>query len=48
MIRIPRIMVVDEEGEQLGILDTAEALAIAEERGLDLVEVAPNARPRTR
>lgn len=45
MIRIPRIMVVDEEGEQLGILDTAEALAIAEERGLDLVEVAPNARP---
>ena len=29
----------------MGILDTAEALAIAEERGLDLVEVAPNARP---
>lgn len=45
MIRIPRVMVVDEEGEQLGILDTAEALAIAEDRGLDLVEVAPAARP---
>ncbi len=45
MIRIPRVMVVDEDGEQLGILDTAEALAIAEEKGLDLVEVAPAARP---
>ena len=38
-------MVVDENGEQLGILETLEALAIAEEKGLDLVEVAPTARP---
>ena len=45
MIRIPKVMVVDEEGEQLGVLDTQEALRIAEERGLDLVEVAPTARP---
>ncbi|MBK6732742.1 MAG: translation initiation factor IF-3 [bacterium] len=45
MIRIPRVMVVGEDGEQLGILDTTEALTIAEERGLDLVEVAPAARP---
>ncbi len=45
MIRIPRVMVVDEDGEQLGILETSEALAIAEEKGLDLVEVAPTARP---
>jgi len=45
MIRIPRVLVVDEEGEQLGVLETREALAIAEERGLDLVEVAPTARP---
>jgi translation initiation factor IF-3 len=45
MIKIPRVLVVDEEGEQLGILDTAEAQAIADERGLDLVEVAPTARP---
>jgi translation initiation factor IF-3 len=45
MIKIPRVLVVDEEGTQLGILDTVEALAIAEERGLDLVEVAPTARP---
>lgn len=45
MIKIPRILVVDENGEQLGVLDTTAALAIAEERGLDLVEVAPMARP---
>ena len=45
MIKIPRILVVDENGEQLGVLDTMAALAIAEERGLDLVEVAPMARP---
>ncbi len=45
MIKIPRVLVVDEAGEQLGVLDTRDALAIAEERGLDLVEVAPTARP---
>jgi translation initiation factor IF-3 len=45
MIKIPRVLVVDEDGEQLGILDTTEAQAIADERGLDLVEVAPTARP---
>ena len=45
MIRIPRILVVDENGEQLGVLETSEALKIAEDRGLDLVEVAPTARP---
>lgn len=36
---------VDEEGEQLGILSPRDALKIAVERGLDLVEVAPNAKP---
>jgi len=45
MIRIPRVMVVDDDGEQLGILETHEALRIAEDKGLDLVEVAPTARP---
>jgi len=45
MIRISPVMVVDETGEQLGVLATADALRIAEERGLDLVEVASNARP---
>ena len=45
MIRIPRILVVDEEGTQLGEMDTREALALAEQKGLDLVEVAPGATP---
>ncbi|WP_083465978.1 translation initiation factor IF-3 [Salidesulfovibrio brasiliensis] len=44
-IRIPKVMVVDDEGTQLGVLDTRTALGMARERGLDLVEVAPNADP---
>ncbi|MBL8508454.1 MAG: translation initiation factor IF-3, partial [Chitinimonas sp.] len=35
----------DEEGEQLGIVSLAEALRMAEEREVDLVEIAPNAVP---
>jgi translation initiation factor IF-3 len=45
MIRIPQVRVVDEEGAQLGVMATPEALAMAQERGLDLVEVAPMASP---
>jgi len=37
--------VIDDEGQTLGILDTKQALSIAEEKGLDLVEVAPNNNP---
>jgi len=44
-IRISPVRVVDENGEQLGILGLDEAKAAASERGLDLVEVAPMARP---
>lgn len=44
-IRIPEIRVVDEKGEQLGVMQTKDALALAEERGIDLVEVAPTASP---
>jgi translation initiation factor IF-3 len=44
-IRVPEIRVIDENGQQLGIMQTREALRIAEEKDLDLVEVAPNARP---
>ncbi|MGE4553686.1 MAG: translation initiation factor IF-3 [Desulfovibrionaceae bacterium] len=44
-IRLPQIRVIDEDGTQLGILATQEALAIAHEKGMDLVEVAPNADP---
>ena len=36
---------IDEDGTQVGVVSVREALAIAEERGLDLVEVAPNAVP---
>ena len=45
MIRIPQVRVVDEEGAQLGVMPTARALEMAQERGLDLVEVAPMAQP---
>src|SRR5579875_3188785 len=44
-IRAREIRVIDENGEQLGILQPFEALKIARERGLDLVEVSPNAVP---
>ena len=44
-IRIAQIMVVDENGQQLGVMSPMEGRRIADDRGLDLVEVAPNARP---
>lgn len=44
-IRAPKLRVISPEGEQLGILDTADALRRAEEFGLDLVEVAPGGDP---
>lgn len=45
MIRIPNVRVIDEEGNQLGVMPTPRALGMAQERGLDLVEVAPMAAP---
>lgn len=45
MIRVREVRVVSEDGEQLGVMATPEALQLAEEKGLDLVEVAPNERP---
>jgi translation initiation factor IF-3 len=44
-IRISPVRLVDAEGEQVGIVSIEDARAAAAERGLDLVEVAPNARP---
>lgn len=44
-IRLPVIFLIDEIGTQVGEIDTAEALKRAEDVGLDLVEVSPNARP---
>jgi translation initiation factor IF-3 len=45
MIRVFEVRVVDEDGSQLGVMRTADALRLAQERGLDLVEVAPLASP---
>ena len=45
MIRIPQVRVIDDEGNQLGIMPTPKALEMAQEKGLDLVEVAPMASP---
>lgn len=44
-IRIREVRLIDDEGTQVGIIATRDALEMARERGLDLVEVAPNAVP---
>jgi translation initiation factor IF-3 len=44
-IRIPQVRLIDVDGAQVGVIATAEALAMAESKGLDLVEVSPKARP---
>jgi translation initiation factor IF-3 len=44
-IRAPRVLVIDEAGTKLGEFLTDDAIQLARERGLDLIEVAPNGRP---
>lgn len=44
-IKSPRLQVIDENGTMVGEMDTKEALALARERGYDLVEVSPVANP---
>jgi translation initiation factor IF-3 len=44
-IRIKEVRLIDEEGEQVGVIATDKALEMARDRDLDLVEVAPDARP---
>ena len=44
-IRAREVRLVSEDNEQLGVMSQREALAMAEEHGLDLVEVAPQGRP---
>ena len=44
-IRVPEVRLIDDEGNQIGVLKTPDALIFAQERDLDLVEVAPEARP---
>ena len=44
-IRAREVRLVDEEGEQLGLFTLSDALKLAEEKSLDLVEIAPTAKP---
>ena len=44
-IRVPEVRLTGLDGEMIGIVRTSQALAMAEEADVDLVEVAPNARP---
>jgi translation initiation factor IF-3 len=44
-ITAPEVQVIGSDGENIGILNTNEAISIAKEQGLDLIEIAPNARP---
>ncbi len=42
---MPQVRLIDEKGNQVGIVATQEALQMARERGLDLMEISPNAQP---
>ena len=44
-IRVPEVRLIDDEGEQLGVMPIKDALAAARDRDLDLVEVSPSAKP---
>lgn len=44
-IRVPQVRLIDENGGQVGVVPTAQALQMAREKGLDLMEVSPNANP---
>ncbi len=43
----PQVRLIDENGQMVGVMSSREALAIAESRGLDLIEIAPTANPPT-
>jgi len=44
-ISSPEVQVIGSEGENLGVLNTNEAISMAKNLGLDLIEIAPNANP---
>ncbi|OGS17524.1 MAG: translation initiation factor IF-3 [Elusimicrobia bacterium RIFOXYA2_FULL_50_26] len=44
-IRVPQVRLIDEDGTQVGIKQTTDAMRLAQERGRDLVEIAPQASP---
>lgn len=45
MIRVPEVRVIDAEGKQLGVYVTVKAVEMAQDQGLDLVEISPGAKP---
>ena len=45
VIRVREVRLIDDEGNQLGVVPTLKAMEMAEDKGLDLVEIAPNADP---
>ncbi|MEM1275371.1 MAG: translation initiation factor IF-3 [Pseudomonadota bacterium] len=45
MIRVPEIRLIDHDGENVGVVSPAQGIDMAEEVGLDLVEISPNANP---
>ncbi|MDA8825602.1 translation initiation factor IF-3 [Candidatus Pelagibacter bacterium] len=44
-ISSPEVQVIGSDGENIGIINTNEAISMAKEQGLDLIEIAPNAKP---
>jgi len=44
-IRVPEVRVIDDQGNMMGIMNTRDALTLAQQRGVDLVEISPNAVP---
>ena len=44
-IRAPQVQVIGSDGKNLGILATKEAISVAKQEGLDLIEISPNANP---
>jgi translation initiation factor IF-3 len=44
-ITAPEVQVIGSDGDNIGIINTNEAISMAKEQGLDLIEIAPNAKP---
>lgn len=44
-IRVPQVRLIDDQGQQVGVVSTVEALRMARDKGLDLIEIAPNVQP---
>ena len=44
-ITAPEVQVIGSDGDNIGILNTNEAISMAKEQGLDLIEIAPNSKP---